>query len=85
MPAPHDDVLFTEVDGVETVLVDLNSKQYFQLNETATVVWRALQKGTPVDEIAVEMTKIYDVTLEHARSSVDAVIREFGSYRLLKP
>ena len=85
MFSPHDHVIFTDVDGVDGVLVDLNSKQYFQLNETASLVWRGLVKGTPVDGIAQELTEVYDVTPEHARSSVEAVIRNFIAYRLLKP
>jgi Coenzyme PQQ synthesis protein D (PqqD) len=81
----HDHVIFTDVDGAEGVLVDLNSKQYYQLNETASLVWRGLANGTPVDGIARELTEVYDVTLEHAQSSVDAIIRNFIVYRLLKP
>ena len=84
MFSPHDHVIFTDVDGAEGVLVDLNSKQYFQLNETASLVWRGLAKGTPVDRIVKELTDVYDVTLEHAQSSVDAVIRDFIAHRLVK-
>jgi Coenzyme PQQ synthesis protein D (PqqD) len=85
MLSPHDHVIFTDVDGAEGVLVDLNSKQYYQLNETACVVWRGLAKGTPAEGIAQELTEIYDVTIEHARASVEAVIRNFIAHRLLKP
>jgi hypothetical protein len=31
-PSPH--VIFTDLDGVEGVLVDLDTKQYFVLNES---------------------------------------------------
>ena len=85
MVSPFDHVIFTDVDGVEGVLVDLNSKQYYQLNETASLVWRGLAKGTPADEIAKAMTEAYDVTLEHAQTSVDTIIRNFIAYRLVKP
>lgn len=85
MASPYEHVIFTDVDGAEGVLVDLHSKQYYRLNETASLVWRALAKGTPVDAIAMEITQVYDVTLEHARSSVDAIIGNFIAYRVLKP
>lgn len=85
MFSPHDHVIFTDVDGAEGVLVDLNSKQYYQLNETASLVWRGLAQGLPADAIARQMAQAYDVTLEHAQSSVDAVIRDFVAQRLLKP
>ena len=81
---PHDHVIFTDLDGVEGVLVDLNTKQYYQLNETASLIWRGLAKGTPAVGIAKEMAELYDVTLEHAQSSVDAAIQSFIAHHLLK-
>ena len=85
MASPYDHVIFTDVDGSGGVLVDLNSKQYYQLNETASLVWRGLANGTPAGAIAKELTEAYDVTLEHAQASVDAVIRHFIAYRLVNP
>lgn len=82
--SPHDHVIFTDLDGVEGVLVDLNSKQYYRLNETASLVWRGLANGTPVAGIARETAELYDVTLEHAQSSVEAAIRSFIAHHLLK-
>jgi hypothetical protein len=82
--SPSDHVIFTDLDGVEGVLVDLNSKQYYQLNETASRVWRGLANGTPVADIARELTEVYDVTLEHAQSSVETTIRTLIANRLVK-
>ena len=84
-PVPHDHVIFTDLDGVEGVLVDLNTKQYYQLNETASLIWRGLARGRPVSEIAREMTELYDVTIEHARSSVETAVRRFSDEHLVKP
>jgi hypothetical protein len=83
MPRPYDHVIFTDLDGKEGVLVDLNTKQYFQLNETASLIWRGLARGTPVAEIAREITQAYDVTLEHAQASVEAAVARFSRHRLL--
>ena len=82
---PHDHVVFTDLDGVEGVLVDLNTKQYFQLNETACLVWRGLAKGTPLAEIADEMTGKYDVPPDKARSSVEAILEQFVTHQLVSP
>lgn len=83
MASPYDHVIFTDVDGADGVLVDLNTKQYYQLNETASLIWRGLVKGTPVADIAREMTDVYDVTLEHAQASVDAAVARFTAHHLL--
>jgi hypothetical protein len=82
-PAPHEHVVFTDLGDAEGVLVDLHTKQYFQLNATACDVWRGLAHGTPIGEIARGLTVAYDVTPEHARSSVDKAIAKFAALRLL--
>ena len=82
---PQEHVVFTDLDGVEGVLVDLNTKHYFQLNATASLIWRGLTRGLDAERIAAELTAEYDVTLEHARGSVDAAIREFTAHRLVRP
>jgi len=83
MPRPYNHVIFTDLNGVEGVLVDLNTKQYFQINETASLIWRGLAKGTPLADIARELTELYDVTLDHAQSSVEAAVARFNAHRLL--
>ena len=84
-PLPCDHVLFTDLDGKEGVLVDLNTKKYYQLNETASLVWRGLEKGMPIGNIAKEMTELYDVTLERATFSVETALRTFDLQKLLRP
>jgi hypothetical protein len=84
-PAPQKHVIFTDLDGLEGVLVDLNTKKYYQLNETASLVWRGLEKRLLVTQIATEMTERYEVTLEHATSSVETAVRQFTAQKLLAP
>jgi len=84
-PLPYEHVIFTDLDGLEGVLVDLNTKKYYQLNETASLIWRGLEKRLDVDSIAIEMTKHYDVTMAHAVSSIEAALRQFDAQRLVGP
>jgi hypothetical protein len=77
---PHAHVVFTDLDG-DGVLVDLNARTFYQLNETASLVWRGLASGLPVVEIARQMTEAYDVTTEHARSSIDTAVSRFIAHR----
>ncbi len=83
-PAPLDHVVFTEFEGGEGVLVDLQTKRYYQLNETAALVWRALEQGRGREGIVSELTARYDVMEEHARRSVENILRRFESYKLLR-
>ncbi len=83
--APHEHIVSTEFDGGEGVLVDLNTKRYYQLNETAMLVWKCLEKGSSFSEMVEEMTKAYDVDDAHATSSIEKVLADFSSNKLTKP
>lgn len=81
IPGKH--VVVTDFDGGEGVLVDLNTKKYFQLNETAMVVWRGLEKGKTLGEIADDITGRYEVALDNATRSVERIVDNFRTYKLL--
>lgn len=80
-PGKH--VVVTDFDGGEGILVDLNTKKYFQLNETAMVVWRGLEGGKSVSEIAGDITGQYEIALETATRSVERIVDNFRTYKLL--
>lgn len=82
-PLPHDHVVSTEFEGGEGVLVDLNSKRYYQLNETAMLVWRCLEKGLSADDIVEEMTRAYEVTPEHASASLARLLHSLETHKLV--
>lgn len=82
-PKPHEHVVCTSFDSGEGVLVDLNSKKYFQLNETALVVWESLEEGQSRGEIVTRLTELYDVAPEHAAASLDRLLANLRSYKLI--
>jgi len=84
-PAPHEHVVATEFEGGEGVLVDLNSKSYYQLNETAMLVWRCLERGLSSEEIVREMTAAYDVTPDHAAGSLARLLDSLQAHKLVAP
>ncbi|MBC7933341.1 MAG: PqqD family protein [Rubrivivax sp.] len=84
VPSPQGHIVFTEFEGDEGVLVDLNSKRYYTLNETATLVWRALEQGLSKEEIVNRMTDAYDVTPERAAASIESLLTSLHSHQLLR-
>ena len=80
-PGKH--VVATDFDGGEGILVDLNTKKYYQLNETAMVVWKGLEKGKTMGEIVLDITSNYEVTTDKATSSVQQIVHNFQTYKLL--
>ena len=81
IPGKH--VVVTDFDGGEGILVDLSTKKYFQLNETAMVVWKGLEQGKTVGEIADDIVARYEVAPDNAARSVERILVNFESYKLL--
>jgi len=81
MPGNH--VVVTDFDGGEGILVDLNTKKYYQLNETAMFVWKGLEQGKTTGEIAADITTSYEVALDRATVSVQRIVDNFESYKLV--
>ncbi|MDT5293419.1 MAG: hypothetical protein QOJ76_299 [Acidobacteriota bacterium] len=81
---PQEHVVFTEFDAGEGILVDLNTKKYFQLNETAIIVWRGLEQSRTLDEIVGHITTAYDVTPEHAAESVRKLLENLRVFKLVR-
>ena len=80
---PHSHIVYTEFDGREAVLVDLNTKRYYTLNETAMLIWRGLEAGKTTAEIAREICDNYDVSEEHAATSIERLLTSLAAHRLL--
>jgi hypothetical protein len=80
---PQDHVIFSDLDDGEGVLVDLNAKRYYTLNETAIFVWRRLEKRLHAEEIARELADSYEVSPERAAASVKHLLAELTQRNLL--
>ena len=83
-PTPYEHIVFTEFDGSEGILVDLNTKKYYQINETAMLIWKGLEKGLPATEIAAQLTAAYEVTPEAALQNVEKAVKSFQTYQLVR-
>ncbi len=81
---PVKDIVFTDFEGGEAILVDLNTTKYYQLNETGALIWRALEKGGTLEDIVSEMHTVYDVSREHALASVEKLLLSLESNKLVK-
>ncbi len=81
IPGKH--VVTTDFDGGEGILVDLNTKKYYQLNETAMVVWKGLELGKTMNEIVADITATYEVAQDRATLSVQRIVDNFQSYKLV--
>ena len=81
---PQNQVICTEFDGGEGILVDLQTRRYYQLNETALLVWKSLENGAGLDEIVSKLTNDYDISSARARVSVEGLVARLQAYRLVE-
>ncbi len=84
LQVPQKQIVSTLFDDGDGVLVDLNSKRYYQLNESAMIVWTGLEKGHAIPEIVSEITLLFEVSPEHAVKSVERILEDFQSKNLLR-
>ena len=76
-------VVVTDFDGGEGILVDLNTKRYYQLNESAMIVWKGLEQGKTIDQIVDDFTATYEVEPDHAAVSVQRLVDSLQTYKLV--
>jgi hypothetical protein len=67
----------------EGVLVDLQTKRYYQLSPTAMLIWKSLEKQMDPAKIVARLTAEYDVSEEHARASVARTLNQLEVRRLV--
>lgn len=82
-PVLNNQVVFTDFDGKEGILVDLNTKKYYQINETAMLIWKALEERKTVNEIVDDVIASYDVSREHATESVKRLLEHLRRNNLV--
>ncbi len=81
---PTPDALFATLsDGA--VVLDIQTKQYFSLNETGARVWALIREGREVADIISTLLTEYDVTRETADDAVTSLVRSLVGEKLIEP
>lgn len=62
--------------GGETVLLDLDSGHYFDLDETGGRIWAALETGQPTRELVRALAEEFDAPAERIGADVAALLAE---------
>ena len=70
-----DTVLAAHLEG-EAVLLDMDSKHYFRLNDTGAFIWKALERRQPVDAIVDGLGEAFVVEREEAVTEVERLLAE---------
>jgi hypothetical protein len=82
---PHPQVVDTELDGGEVVLLHLESKIYYSLNLTGRRIWQGLKQGLTLEGISRRLQEEFDVDAERADRSVLELVNELCVQNLAQP
>lgn len=79
---PSSAVMSAHMQG-EAVLLHMDSKKYFRLNETAAFIWKRMERGADAATIVEELCAAFDVTADQARRAMDGLVHDLSSRGLL--
>ena len=80
---PDPDVVVTELDDKEAVLLHLGTKMYFTLNETGIRIWQLLSEGHSIGEASETIHNEYDILPDAAQKSVLNLTQELIAEKLV--
>ncbi|PIS47781.1 MAG: PqqD family protein [Elusimicrobia bacterium CG08_land_8_20_14_0_20_51_18] len=76
-------LVYREIDD-ELVLLNLETSEYYSLNHTGAVIWKALEKGKKTDAIASDLSREFKIDRETADSDLEAFLRAVTKLGLVK-
>ena len=77
---PH--IVTTELeDGA--ILLNLNTKYYYNLNETGLSIWQALDESGDPEIIATKLTDAYDIDKKQASTYLDELLADLEKEGLI--
>ena len=70
--------------GDETMVMSATNSTLFTLNEVASVIWRAADGVTPLDQIVTEkVCAQYDIAPELALKDAEALVEDLAAHGIL--
>lgn len=76
--------VYARAFGDEIVLLDFGRGEYFGLDEIGAEVWKRLEAGAPLAEIAKHIAVAYEVSEETALADVQALVSQMTSEKLVE-
>jgi hypothetical protein len=81
---PHPEVVDTELEEGEVVLLQLQSKTYYSLNRTGARIWQGVKQGLTLQEISHRLQQEFAVDVDQATQSVLALVTELAREQLVQ-
>lgn len=76
-------IVYADLDPTEGVLLHLETKHYFKLNETSQVLWKGLQKGLLSAQLLQELIQHFEVSEHDAQLDIEIFIEKLSQEKFL--
>jgi hypothetical protein len=83
IPQPERDVVSTQVPDGEMILLHLGTRQYFSLNQTATLLWKLMESSTTLAGMSQALFDRFAVSPEMAGETVRELMRDLQTHHLI--
>jgi len=70
--------------GQEAVILNMDNGNYYSLNKTGTLAWKALVEGKNLDEILALLKKKYPLPEERLKKDLSALAKDLEKEKLLE-
>ena len=77
------DAVLSQKLGTQTVLMHIQSGEYFELNKTGSMVLDSLIAGESVDTAALRLSQHFEVTPAQAREDVELLLTQLRARTLI--
>ncbi|MCL4479329.1 MAG: PqqD family protein [Deltaproteobacteria bacterium] len=78
------DIIITELDDNEAVLLDLKSERYYSLNETGLLIYKGIEVSLTLEKNIEQLISIYDLDKAEALDSVNTLISKLLNSKLIE-
>jgi len=83
IPQLDPSVVTSALPNGEVVLLHLDTKQYYSLNQTGALIWKQMEHCASLAATSQTLTEQFEVTAEAAREAVCALIEDLKSHKLV--
>lgn len=69
--------------GEEAVILDLETSEYYSLNDTGTFIWELAAAGKPLSSIAAVLSAEYGISAEEAARDAESFLKDLAGLKIL--
>ena len=83
IPSRRADVMWRRMGEEESVLLNVQSEEYYSLNDVGTRTWELIDGQTTTEEIAAKLAEEYEAPLADIEADVRALLQDLRDQGLL--